>query len=136
MGPLLLLWERPHSGGILKFTGDNMGLWKAVHTCYVQGVLLEGNGIIELTEDQEKEEQLGKYAIEVPDQKALRKDPKSTKTIKQGNVNLIKVNRSAVSGKEGQAIDEGMILYPPAKNPVERGDSHGGANATQFQTVR
>lgn len=113
-----------------------MALWRAITTCYVQGVLLEGNGIIELTDEQEKEEQLGKYAVEVPDMKALRRDPKSTKTIKQGNKNLVKVSRSAVAGQEGQAIDDGMILYPPAKNPVERGQGNGDTHATQFQHVR
>ncbi len=113
-----------------------MALYRAIHTCYVQGVLLEGNGIIELTDDQEKEEQLGKYAVEVPDQKALRRDPKSTKTVKQGNKNLVKVNRSAIAGQEGQAIEDGMVLYPPAKTPVERGNSNGDTHSTQWQHTR
>ena len=111
-------------------------LWRAIQTCYVQGVLLDGNGIIELTDEQEKAEKLGKYAEEVPDEKALRRDPASKKTIKIGNKNLIKVNRSAVAGQEGQALDDGMILYPPAMNPVQRGQQHGNANPTQFQNVR
>ncbi len=111
-------------------------LWRAINTCYVQGVLLEGNGIIELTDDQEREEQLGKYAVEVPDTKALRRDPKSTKMLKQGNKNLIKVNRSAVAGQDGHAIEDGMILYPPAKSPVERGNSNGDTHATVFQHTR
>ncbi len=114
-----------------------MGLWRAIQTCYVEGVLLEGNGIIELTDEQERKAQLGKYAVEVPDQKALRRNPNSKKTEKQGNKNLIKVNRSAVAGQDGSPIDEGMILYPPAKSPIQRGDATGGdVRATVFQTNR
>lgn len=114
-----------------------MALWRAITTCYVQGVLLEGNGIIELTDEQEKQEQLGKYAVEVPDQKALRRDPNSKKTVKQGNKNLVKVNRSAIAGQDGSPIDEGMVLYPPAKSPIQRGEAPGGdVRATVFQTNR
>lgn len=111
-------------------------LWRAITTCYVQGVLLEGNGVIELNDEQEKAEKLGKYADEVPDQKALRRDAASKKTIKIGNKNLVKVNRAAVAGQDGQPLDDGMILYPPARNPVEHGNKNGDAHATQFQHVR
>ena len=111
-------------------------LWRAITTCYVQGVLLEGNGIIELTDEQERQEKLGKYAEERPDEKALRRDPNSKKTIKIGNKNLVKVTRAAVAGQDGKPIDEGMILYPPAKSPIAVGEQRGEAHATQFQTNR
>lgn len=111
-------------------------LWRAITTCYVQGVLLEGNGVIELTDEQEKAEKLGKYAEEVPDQKALRRDPASKKTVKIGNKNLVKVTRSAVAGQDGQPLEDGMILYPPAKSPIALGEKRGETNATRFQTNR
>ncbi len=111
-------------------------LWRAITTCYVQGVLLEGNGIIELTDEQERQEKLGKYAEEKPDEKALRRDPNSKKTIKIGNKNLVKVTRAAVAGQDGKPIDEGMILYPPTKSPIAMGEQRGEAHATQFQTNR
>lgn len=113
-----------------------MGLWKAKATCYVQGVLLEGEAIIELTDEQEKEEGLGKYAKEVPDQKAIKLDPKSNKTVKIGNKNLVKVSRSSVDGVEGKPFEEGMILYPPAKARTQTGQVSGDVHPTQFQTVR
>lgn len=113
-----------------------MGLWRAVNTCYVQGVLLEGNGIIELTDEQEKAEKLGKYADKVPDQKALRRDPASKKTVEIGNKNLVKATRSSIEGQDGKPLDDGMILYPPAKSPVERGQSNGDVHATTFQHTR
>ena len=111
-------------------------LWRAITTCYVQGVLLEGNAGIELTEEQEKAEKLGKFAEEVPDERALRRDPASKKTVKIGNKNLIKVTRSAIAGQDGKPLDEGMILYPPAKSPIAVGEQRGEAHATQFQTNR
>ena len=111
-------------------------LWRAITTCYVQGVLLEGNAVIELTEEQEKAEKLGKFAEEVPDERALRRDPASKKTVKIGNKNLIKVTRSAIAGQDGKPLDEGMILYPPAKSPIAVGEQRGEAHATQFQTNR
>lgn len=114
-----------------------MSLWQAITTTYVQGVLLEGNGIIELTDEQEKAEKLGKYAEEAPDLKAKRKDPASKKTIKVGNKNLVKVTRAAVAGQEGKPLDEGMILYPPAKSPIEKMAAQSGdVHATTFQHVR
>lgn len=111
-------------------------LWRAITTCYVQGVLLEGNGIIELTDEQERQEKLGKYAEEIPDHKALRRDPNSKKMLKVGNKNLVKVARSAVSGQDGKPLEDGMILYPPFKSPVAQGDQRGEAHATVFQTNR
>lgn len=113
-----------------------MAIWRAITTCYVQGVLLEGNGCIELTDEQEQQEGLGKYAKEIPDVKAQRRDPASKKTIKIGNKNLIKVTRSAVAGQDGKPLDDGMILYPPAKSPIAVGEQRGEAHATQFQTNR
>ena len=113
-----------------------MAHWKAVNTCYVQGVLLEGEQVVYLTEEQEEAEGLGKFAKEVPDEKALRRDPASKKTVKIGNKNLVKVNRSAVAGKDGNTLDDGMILYPPTKSPVERGQASGDVHPTQFQHVR
>jgi hypothetical protein len=114
-----------------------MGLWKAITKCYVQGVLLDGEAIVELTDEQEKAEKLGKYAEAKPDQKALRRDPASKKTISVGNKNLVKVNRSAIAGAEGKPIDDGMVLYPPAKGPIERAASAtGDVHATTFQHTR
>lgn len=114
-----------------------MGLWKATQTCYVQGVLLEGGGIISLTDEQEKAEKLGKYAEEVPDERALRRDPNSKKKTKIGNKNLTKVSESAVAGVEGKAIDEGMILYPPVSSGVEKKAAPAdGVHATTFQHTR
>jgi len=113
-----------------------MGLWRAIQTCHVQGVFLEGNGVIELTDEQEKAEKIGKYAEEVPDRRALARDPNSKKTVKIGNKNLIKVNRAAVAGQDGKPLEDGMILYPPAKSPIERGQQNGEAHPTTFQHTR
>lgn len=113
-----------------------MALWRAINQCYVQGVLLDGDGIIELTDEQEKAEKLGKYAEEAPDRKAQMRDPNSKKMIKIGNKNLVKVNRSAIAGQDGKPLDDGMILYPPAKSPIERGQANGDVHPTQFQHTR
>jgi hypothetical protein len=113
-----------------------MGLWKATTGCYVQGVLLEGGGIIELNEEQERAEKLGKFAEEAPDRKALRRDPESKAKVKIGNKNLVKVSKSAVAGMEGKGLDDGMILYPPQKSPIEQGQTSGDVHPTQFQHVR
>lgn len=112
-------------------------LWKSVAECFVQNVHMQPNEYIELTEEQERQEKLGKFAEEKPDYKALALDPKSKKTVKIGNKHLVKAKRSDIEGIEGKPMEEGMILYPPPRNPVSVGESKGGEiNATVFQTRR
>jgi len=114
-----------------------MAYWRAITTCHVQGVYLPGNSIVFLSDAQEKAEKLGKYAEKVPDQKALRRDATSKKTIEIGNKNLVKVKASEVAELEGKDID-GVVLFPPPESPVKKGSEPGisGAHATTFQTIR
>ena len=113
-----------------------MGLYKATNTCYVQGVLLEGEGYVELNEEQEREEKVGRFAEQIPDKKALARDPKSKKMITIGNKNLVPVKRSEIEGREGNPVDEGLILYPPLKRHKVGESSGDGIHATTFQTNR
>jgi len=113
-----------------------MTIYRIVNTCELFGSQYDAGGYVGLDEEQEKELMLGKYAKEVPDAQALRRDPSSKKTVKIGNKNLVKAKNSEISGQEGKPIDDGFISYPPAKNPVQQGMSRGDTHATQFQTVR
>ncbi len=114
-----------------------MTVYKIVNTCELFGSSYEAGAYIGLNEDQERELKVGKFVQEIPDQKALRRDPKSNAKIKVGNKNLVKAKESEIEGLDARALESGAILYPPQGNPIARGTSPGnGIHATQFQTMR
>lgn len=113
-----------------------MSLWQATQLQYVLGVLLDPGGIISLTDEQEQQLKLGKYVEEVPDPKALKADPESKKKIKVGHKGLVRASKEVIAGLEGKPLEDGAILYPPAKPTNMLGDNRGDFHATQFQNTR
>ena len=115
-----------------------MVYYRAISDCYILNTYVPGNGIIGLTEDQEKQLKLGKHVEKKPDTKALMRDPKSKAVIQIGDKNLVKVKATEMAGMEGKPLEDGSILYPPVTSAVQVGNTPGvdGVHATQFQTVR
>lgn len=86
-----------------------MNYYRSRELQHVLGVLLDANAIISVTEDQEKELLIGKYA---PTEKEIKANPKTPR----GNQMLVKLTASQVRDLgEGEAIDEGLVVYPPPK---------------------
>lgn len=112
-----------------------MKIYRAVREQYVLGVHMTANSYIGLSEANEKELKLGKFAVEVPDKRALERDPKSTAKIKKGYSGLELADASEVRNLEGHPVDEGFVLYPPPK-AMKVGDAQNGAHGTVWQETR
>jgi hypothetical protein len=114
-----------------------MNVYKVVNTCEIFGSQYDAGGYVGLSEEQERQLKVGKFAEEVPDKKALARDPNSKAKVKIGNKNLVKARQSEIEGLDGKALESGAILYPPVGKPVLHGETPGaGLHPTQFQNVR
>jgi len=114
-----------------------MKYYRAIGQAFILGVLVDANAILGLTEEQERELKVGKFVEEKPDLKALRRDPNSKAKVKIGNKLLVACKQSEIEGIEGKALEEGFVLYPPAKSNIMVGEQRGGGtNATTFQVTR